>query len=750
MSAKDKQSVYGRFFDRHPLPIPSTANSLNTVQVTLIAGDEIRSNPPQRIVSMVESNRFGTIYLTQIIPDATSPSSTEVEVQSLLNSRYSDELLEETVEIDQSLLNPEQELQEFWVSNQLSQDQQDPDELIFQLREERVEIWNRILPSSAQFSSLTVKQQFDALDTPFRRNLYRTLSLSTELDLDLDDFEQTSPSHPSPDEKLNEILSGGWTTTPSVKISFTHLPSPIKHSFKEERGPEMSTLSELLDSSGSLSKNIVKTVSFKDVKASLESVLPLLEFISKLHVEGYCLGGFDPSLFRLVEEGKHQLIKPIYPLKLFSSISAQDRPINVAQAPCVSGEETSLYTGFSSPEMYGYFEGVPTPQSDVFSGGMLLYYLVTGCPRLSETRRPFSKLPSPVVYRQDLPPELVSVICKSISPVASRRQVDMPALIDDLKWALRTIELRESYPVKSLSLDAGHEIHVGLLKGQYNPVNQDDLFLGYQVEQDLGLFVVTDGVSICEYGSGDLASSLVREQAVECWRDLSQPVQVEEEEDTLSEVNMDQISAFSGGYGKVLESLINKANQRIGDYVNTSLPPMYGPAEGVMAATIVAGIINQGVATLTSVGDSRIYLIREGHISSLMYDEDLFTHLLQAKQTPSQAQQSPSAAALVHCVGEFSKNEENKLVPVQIQPQLRELKLLPGDTLLFCSDGIPDYSGLDEEDSEELMREVVENALTVHHAAFELVSLANRGGGGDNLSCIVIQFYSNDLQEELK
>ena len=164
-----------------------------------------------------------------------------------------------------------------------------------------------------------------------------------------------------------------------------------------------------------------------------------------------------------------------------------------------------------------------------------------------------------------------------------------------------------------------------------------------------------------------------------------------------------------------------------------------------MAATLVAAVVNQGSATLTSVGDSRIYLIRNGYIISIMYDEDLYTHLLQAQQSPTQAQQSPSSSALVHCIGEFTKNADQQLVPSKINPQLRELRLLPGDCLLLCSDGLPDYSGTDEGDAEERMRQCIEDGFNVHHAAFELISLANRGGGGDNLSCIVLKFVADQV-----
>ena len=166
-----------------------------------------------------------------------------------------------------------------------------------------------------------------------------------------------------------------------------------------------------------------------------------------------------------------------------------------------------------------------------------------------------------------------------------------------------------------------------------------------------------------------------------------------------------------------------------------------------MAATVVGAMINQGKATLTSVGDSRIYLIRGDYIVSLMYDEDLYTHLLQARQSPMQAQQSPSSSALIHCIGEFAKGEDQSIVPTKITPQLKELNILPGDYLVLCSDGIPDYSGIDEEDAEERIKRCVQESYNVHHAAFELIALANRGGGGDNLSCIVLKF-STDRQDD--
>ena len=69
------------------------------------------------------------------------------------------------------------------------------------------------------------------------------------------------------------------------------------------------------------------------------------------------------------------------------------------------------------------------------------------------------------------------------------------------------------------------------------------------------------------------------------------------------------------------------------------------------------------------------------------------------------------------------------------------MKLLPGDQIVLCSDGVPDYAGFDEEDAEIRLLEAVQKSVTATRAAFELVSLANRGGGGDNISCVVLRCH---------
>ena len=755
--------------------------------------EDLDMTPLQKVSSCLEHSALGSVYLTRLSRTSAPPPSPAV-TSLVPEAGFLSKLEAPTLPVDQhelsmfetmseseaaslDLQSPDREFEEqttreweLWVSAQAIRGaseavtNEEMDSIYFDIRARRAAEWNRVLSDAAQLADLTPTQLIaplspevsleDTLTLSGEQNILGDLqrSLEQEMSLSIDPESRGDQGDSTSRAGSSSLFSYVVRTAPisGAPLVITQLTPFDAH--RTERSREFGE-----GSSQTESTQPVKTISLSHLAPTLTSLQPLFQLIERLHKRGLCLGGFDPALFRLVRaEGVNAdqascEVRPAYPVKLYHLPGGSDQveeprgqteytTLEVADLPFVRGEEAAVYLGYSPPEMYGYYASVPSARSDVFSAGMALYYAFTGCPRFAETMRPFARLPSPNVYRQDLPPELVSVIYKAISPNPLRRQADMMELQRELDWALQSAELREQISPVPLSLEAGHEIHIGLLKGQYNPINQDDLFLGYQSDSDIGLFVVTDGVSICEHGSGDLASGLVREEAAQCWRTICRSTQLGDEEETLSELNLNALDGQASNYGKTLKSLINGANHRIGEYINKRIPVFHGPPEGIMAATIVAAAVTRGVAVLTSVGDSRIYLIRDGHISSLMYDEDLYTHLLQAQQTPSQAQQSPSAAALVHCVGEFSKDADQRLVATPISPQLRELKILPGDQLVLCSDGIPDYAGVDEEDAEDNILRCVESALTVHHAAFELITLANKGGGGDNLSCIVLKF----------
>lgn len=466
-------------------------------------------------------------------------------------------------------------------------------------------------------------------------------------------------------------------------------------------------------------------------------VLPLARCIADLHRRGLIIGAIDPQELLVEPRGRCAFRWP-----------PKAHPRATLPLP---PRRRRVYRGFSAPELHGRCGGEIGAPADVFFVGLVLYYALARISPLADAAHSAERLPAPHIYHRDVPPELGAVARRAASPIPNRRYTDGEALLAALETALATHQLRTRQPLAPIAVDVGHELHIGVLKGQYSPQNQDDLFLAYHVDSAIGLFLVSDGVSISEYGSGDIASSCVRQEALNGWRVILDGHLAEDDPDDSVDANDETLAGLGepdpalpadfDGRTRFLASMLDAANRRIGQLVQQEVPHFPGQPEGIMAATAVTALIEQNRVTLSSIGDSRIYLIRDGHIAQITVDHDLATQLLRLGRPPSVARSFPAAGALIRCVGEFDKDADHRLVAVPLQPEFHELTMLPGDTLLLCSDGIPDYAGHDEEDAENKIREKVETAPGAPWAAFELMVLANRGGGGDNISCIVLRFH---------
>ena len=128
-----------------------------------------------------------------------------------------------------------------------------------------------------------------------------------------------------------------------------------------------------------------------------------------------------------------------------------------------------------------------------------------------------------------------------------------------------------------------------------------------------------------------------------------------------------------------------------------------------MGCTLTGVIWHYGRIYLVNAGDSRTYRFREGILRQLTQDE-----------TERGITGDPSASKyLLNCIGAGC---EGRLVIDSLDG-----KLLPGDSLLICSDGLTDM----------VPEETVEAALEGGSSGADLLSMACEAGGADNVSVIL-------------
>ena len=142
-----------------------------------------------------------------------------------------------------------------------------------------------------------------------------------------------------------------------------------------------------------------------------------------------------------------------------------------------------------------------------------------------------------------------------------------------------------------------------------------------------------------------------------------------------------------------------------------------------MGSTVVLVLIKNGLAYYTSLGDSRIYKIRNGQIRQITKDNSLVQQMVDSNIiTEDEAKDHPKKNVITKALG---TNEE-------LEPEIYEpFKLQVNDKLILCSDGLTAH--VDEEEIFQLS----ENNPP-QQAAQKLVELANERGGTDNITVQIV------------
>ncbi len=148
-----------------------------------------------------------------------------------------------------------------------------------------------------------------------------------------------------------------------------------------------------------------------------------------------------------------------------------------------------------------------------------------------------------------------------------------------------------------------------------------------------------------------------------------------------------------------------------------------------MGTTLTAALIGTNGAHLVHVGDSRAYLLRAGALRQLTEDHTLVNRMVKAGEiSPEEADVHPHRNVLLRVLG----------TEPAIDLDQQDVGLLEGDRLLLCSDGL---TGMVTEDQ---VQAILEAEPRPQEAAERLVRAANRAGGLDNITVVVLDVVEGD------
>jgi protein phosphatase len=237
--------------------------------------------------------------------------------------------------------------------------------------------------------------------------------------------------------------------------------------------------------------------------------------------------------------------------------------------------------------------------------------------------------------------------------------------------------------------------------------NNEDCFTAIE---DVQFCVVADGMG--GHNAGEVAARLAVETIVECIRECHGP----------SGTWPFGIDPSLSEAGNRLRTAIHLANARI-------LEASIGSTEySGMGTTVVAAIVEGDRLTVGHVGDSRLYLLRDGHLRPLTRDDSWATALLASDPTvdPAVVRHHPLRHALTNVVGTRQR----------IVVHVTEESLADQDVLLLTTDGVHDT--LDDDRIEALMGQSADE----REQAGALVAAALAHGSRDNCTALVARHLS--------
>jgi serine/threonine protein phosphatase PrpC len=250
-------------------------------------------------------------------------------------------------------------------------------------------------------------------------------------------------------------------------------------------------------------------------------------------------------------------------------------------------------------------------------------------------------------------------------------------------------------------LTFGQSTDVGMVRSNNQDSALSYFFTSRSADQrpDFGLFIVADGMG--GHHDGEKASALAtRTVAAHVTNSVYLPLLHGDNDADRPPITEALIAA------------VQKANADI----------ISGVPEGGTTLTTVAVIGD--LAYVAHVGDSRVYLITKDGVEQITRDHSLVQRLIELDQlTREEADEHPQKNVLYRALGQSESLEVDALTR----------RLPPNSRLLICSDGL--WNLVEEKD----IVDIVMSHNNPQEACDKLVALANKRGGTDNITAILLQ-----------
>jgi len=224
--------------------------------------------------------------------------------------------------------------------------------------------------------------------------------------------------------------------------------------------------------------------------------------------------------------------------------------------------------------------------------------------------------------------------------------------------------------------------------------------------------IVADGMG--GHSSGEVASSI----AVKIVAEHLHRIIGEKKPSVIGEI--DRKYSLKTNY---MVHAIKLANQSIIE-ASRRYPKDYG-----MGTTIAACLIDKHSVSIAHVGDSRVYLCRDGNLQQLTTDHSLVEE--QARKgliSKKQAEESHLKNILTRALG----------VDEKVEVDVDEILIQDGDYLLLCSDGLSRMVK-----NEEMRESIIKNEEP-RKICEDLIIKANNAGGKDNITVIVAKLIHDE------